>query len=220
MKNIDTAVQEIQNVISRTLQRLPKDIDPPVVTKSNPEDNPIIWLSVSSATMPRPALMSLVRDQIKDKFSSATGVGEVMMGGYVDPSLRVWLSSEKLKKYYLTVSDIFNTIQLEHTERPSGRIENLEKEINIRTMGEAPTAEEFGKLVISKRGGAPNYNPIRLNQVARIEDGLNDVRSKSRVMGVSAVGLGIKKQRGTNAVAVAKAVKERLEDVKRFCPKM
>jgi hydrophobe/amphiphile efflux-1 (HAE1) family protein len=218
-KNIDTAVQEIQNVISRTLQRLPKDIDPPVVTKSNPEDNPIIWLSVSSATMPRPALMSLVRDQIKDKFSSATGVGEVMMGGYVDPSLRVWLSSEKLKKYYLTVSDIFNTIQLEHTERPSGRIENLEKEINIRTMGEAPTAEEFGKLVISKRGGAPNYNPIRLNQVARIEDGLNDVRSKSRVMGVSAVGLGIKKQRGTNAVAVAKAVKERLEDVKKILPK-
>ena len=218
-KNIDTAVQEIQNVISRTLQRLPKDLDPPVVTKSNPEDNPIIWLSVSSATMPRPALMSLVRDQIKDKFSSATGVGEVMMGGYVDPSLRVWLSTEKLKKYYLTVSDIFNTIQLEHTERPSGRIENLEKEINIRTMGEAPTAEEFGKLVISKRGGAPNYNPIRLNQVARIEDGLNDVRSKSRVMGISAVGLGIKKQRGTNAVAVAKAIKERLEDVKKILPK-
>ena len=169
--------------------------------------------------MPRPALMSLVRDQIKDKFSSATGVGEVMMGGYVDPSLRVWLSSKKLKDYYLTVGDIFNTIQLEHSERPSGRIENLEKEINIRTMGEAPTAEEFGKLVISKRGGSPNYNPIRLNQVARIEDGLNDVRSKSRVMGVSAVGLGIRKQRGTNAVAVAKAVKERLEEVKKILPK-
>ena len=218
-KNIDVAVQEIQNVISRTLQRLPKELDPPVVTKSNPEDNPIIWLSVSSATMPRPALMSLVRDQIKDKFSSATGVGEVMMGGYVDPSLRVWLSSKKLKDYYLTVGDIFNTIQLEHSERPSGRIENLEKEINIRTMGEAPTAEEFGKLVISKRGGSPNYNPIRLNQVARIEDGLNDVRSKSRVMGVSAVGLGIRKQRGTNAVAVAKAVKERLEEVKKILPK-
>lgn len=218
-KNIDVAVQEIQNVISRTLQRLPKELDPPVVTKSNPEDNPIIWLSVSSATMPRPALMSLVRDQIKDKFSSATGVGEVMMGGYVDPSLRVWLSSKKLKDYYLTVGDIFNTIQLEHSERPSGRIENLEKEINIRTMGEAPTAEEFGKLVISKRGGSPNYNPIRLNQVARIEDGLNDVRSKSRVMGVSAVGLGIRKQRGTNAVAVAKAVKERLEEVKKILPR-
>jgi hydrophobe/amphiphile efflux-1 (HAE1) family protein len=218
-KNIDTAVQEIQNVISRTLQRLPKDLDPPVVSKSNPEDNPIVWLSVSSATMPRPALMSLVRDQIKDKFSSATGVGEVMMGGYVDPSLRVWLSSEKLKQYYLTVSDIFNTIQLEHSELPSGRIENQEKEINIRTMGEAPTAEEFGNLVISKRGGAPNYNPIRLNQVARIEDGLNDVRSKSRVMGVSAVGLGIRKQRGTNAVAVAKAVKQRLEEVKKILPK-
>ncbi|MEI7441748.1 MAG: efflux RND transporter permease subunit, partial [bacterium] len=73
--------------------------------------------------------------------------------------------------------------------------------------------------VISKRGGAPNYNPIRLNQVARIEDGLNDVRSKSRVMGVSAVGLGIRKQRGTNAVAVAKAVKERLEEVKKILPK-
>ena len=217
-KNIDIAVQEIQAVISRTTKKLPEGIDPPVVSKSNPEDQPILIMSVSSSKMDKKALMTLIRDRIQDRFTTIEGVSEVNMMGYLDPNLRVWLSTEKLDQKELTTTDIVNAIQTEHAEMPSGRIEGQEKEFNIRTMGEAPTPEEFGKIVINRRGGSVNYSPIMLSDVAKVEDSLEDQRRISRVGGVPAVGLGIKKQRGSNAVQVAKAVKAKIEELKKTLP--
>ncbi len=217
-RDIDAAAQEIQNVISRVQRRLPKDIDPPVVQKSNPEDSPILWLAVSSDKLNQQQLMTLVRDQVKDRFSTLPGVGEVFLGGYVDPTLRVWLSSSKMRDLSFTANDIITTIQQEHTELPGGRIEIANKELTLRTMGEAPTAEKFGQLTINRRGGAPNYRPISLNQVAQVEDGLADIRRISRSGGKIAVGLGIKKQAGANAVAVAHAAKAQMEEVAKQLP--
>ena len=217
-KNNDIAVQEIQSALSQVMRRLPKEIDAPVVRKSNPEDQPILWLAVSSSTLNEQELMTLVRDQVKDRFSTVEGVGEVFLGGYVDPSLRVWLSADKLNRFALTSGDILTTIQQEHAELPSGRIETAEKEFNIRTMGEAPTPEQFGEINISRRGGAPNYRPIKLSEVATIEDGLSDIRRRSRTQGKPAVGLGIKKQPGSNAVAVAQAAKVRMAEVAQYLP--
>ncbi len=218
-KNIDVAVQEVQTRMAQVQRRLPEDVEPPVVSKTNPEDQPIMWLSVSNSSMQTNEFMAFVRDHLKDQFSTVSGVGEVFLGGYVDPSLRVWVSGKKLSQYYLTVDDITSTILSEHSELPAGRIETREKEFNIRTLGEAKSVEEFGKIVINRRGGAPNYSPIYLDQVAEIEDGLADVRRKSRVMGKPAVGLGIRKQRGSNAVEVGKAVMKKMEEVKPQLPK-
>lgn len=212
-KNIDTAVQEIQTKLAQVQRRLPKEVDPPTVSKSNPEDQPILWLAVTTDRLKEQELMTLVRDQVKDKFSTIEGVAEVFMSGYVDPSLRVWIDAEKLNRYEFAVTDVMNTIQQEHSELPAGRIEMPDKELNIRTMGEAPTAEQFGKIVINRRGGAPNFSPISLDQVAKIEDGLADVRRRSRSMGKPAVGLGIRKQRGANSVQVAHQAKERMQEV-------
>lgn len=217
-KNIDTAVQEIQTVISRITKKLPKDIDPPVVTKSNPEDQPILIMTASSAKMDKKDLMTLVRDRIQDRFTTIEGVGEVSLMGYLEPNLRVWLSTEELNRKELTITDIVSAIQTEHSEQPSGRIEGLDKEFNIRTMGEAPTPEEFSKIVIARRGGSVNYSPIMLKDVAKVEDSLEDSRRISRVGGASAVGLGIKKQRGSNAVQVAKAVKTRILELQKTLP--
>ncbi len=217
-KDIDTAVQEIQTVLSRITKKLPKDIDAPVVTKSNPEDQPILIMTVSSATMDKRDLMTLIRDRIQDRFTTVDGVGEVNMMGYLEPNLRVWLSTEKLNMKELTITDIVNAIQTEHTEQPSGRIEGTDKEFNIRTMGEAPTPEEFGKIVMAKRGGSVNYSPIMLRDVSTIEDSLEDSRRISRVSGAMAVGLGIKKQRGSNAVQVAQAVKVRIAELQKTLP--
>jgi len=217
-KNIDVAVQEVQTILGQVARRLPKELDPPSIRKTNPEDQPILWLAVSSSKMQQRDLMVLVRDQVKDRFSTISGVGEVHMGGYVDPALRVWLSAKKLDDYVLTVSDVLNTIQQEHSEQPSGRIESPERELNIRTMGEAPSAAEFSRLTINKRGGSPNFAPIQLGKIAQIEDGLADVRRKTRSNGMAAIGLGIKKQRGANAVEVAKLVKERMAEVQSILP--
>ncbi|MBI2519176.1 MAG: efflux RND transporter permease subunit [Bdellovibrio sp.] len=217
-KNIDTAVQEIQTVVSRATRTLPKDINPPIITKSNPEDQPILWLSVSSSKMSKNELMAYVRDNIQDKFSTVEGVGEIHLGGFVDPNLRVWVSGGKLAEKDLAITDIINAIQSEHSEQPSGLLEGREKIFNVRTMGEAPTPEEFGKIIIGRRGGSINYNPIKLSEVATVEDGLADQFRITRVNNAPAVGIGIKKQRGANSVEIAKAVKAKITALKPTLP--
>ncbi|MEK9145987.1 MAG: efflux RND transporter permease subunit, partial [Elusimicrobiota bacterium] len=120
--------------------------------------------------------------------------------------------------YQLTVTDVIAAIQREHVEMPGGRIETGTQELSVRAMGEAASVEEFGKIQITRRGGQPIYTPIYLSQVATVEDGLADVRRISRIMGETAVGLGIKKQRGANEVEVARRVKERMAEVQQELP--
>jgi hydrophobe/amphiphile efflux-1 (HAE1) family protein len=211
-RDIDSAVQDIQAKLARAQRELPLGTEPPVVTKNNPEDNPILWLSVVSERLSPPELMAYVRDTLQPRFQTVEGVADITLGGYVDPELRVWVSQRKLDRYALGVGDVIGAIRTEHAEPPSGRIEDPLREYNVRTMGEARTPEEFGRITINRRGGGPNFAPISLDKVARVEDGLADVRRMSRAMGQNAVGLGIRKQRGVNAVAVGQAVKRRLAE--------
>lgn len=217
-KDIDVAVQEIQTRIAQAQRKLPEEIEPPIVTKQNPEDRPILWLSVRSTSLSTRELMEFVRDRLRDRFSTLPGVADVNLGGYLEPNLRVWVSSEKLRQYALTVDDVMGTIQREHNELPAGRIETPEKEIGVRMLGEASTVEEFGRLLIQTRGGAPSWRPILLSEVADIEDSLEDVRRRSRTVGEPSVGIGIIKQRGANAVAVAEAAKRRLAELESELP--
>ncbi len=216
-RKIDFAVQEVQSKIAQAQRLLPKDIDPPIVTKANPTQQPITWLALTGE---RPAreLMAFVQDHLKDKFSTVAGVGDIALGGFVAPALRVWVDADKLLAKELTVDDVINTIQSEHSELPAGRIETQLKEQNVRAMGEAKTAEEFGNIAITKRNGQPVYAPIYLKDVATIEDGLDDVRRISRSDGKSAVGLGIRKQVGSNEVEVSKGVKKKLAEVRQQLP--
>jgi hydrophobe/amphiphile efflux-1 (HAE1) family protein len=217
-KNTDVAVQEIQTALGRIQKRLPSTMDPPTLRKTNPESNPVLWLAVTSDTMKPKELMTLVRDQVQDRFSTLTGVGEITLGGYVDPNLRVWLSSDKLNEYQLTASDVVNAINREHSEKPGGRIETDVKEFNIRAMGEAPSVKEFENITISRRGGALSFLPIPLKSIAKVEESTADVRSISRSQGKVAVGLGIRKQPGANTVAVAQAIKAKLKEVQTQLP--
>src|SRR5690606_7164745 len=114
--------------------------------------------------------------------------------------------------------DVINTVRMEHAELPSGRISNNVREVNLRTLGEAPTVEQFRKIAITQRGGSTNFRPIPLEDVAQIEDGIEELRRKTRVNGMSAVGVGIRKQRGSNAVEVAHKVKERVQEIQATLP--
>jgi HAE1 family hydrophobic/amphiphilic exporter-1 len=197
--------------------RLPNEIDPPTVTKTNPEDQPIMWIGVSG-DKPLREMMEYVRDHLKDQFQTISGVGEVFMGGFLEPNLRVWLDQKKLAAYELTVNDVIDAIERQHVEMPAGYIETPEKEYNVRALGEAPTADEFGNIVILNRGGMPIYKPIYLKEVAKVEEGLSDFRRMSRVQGETAIGLGMRKQRGANAVAVAKLVRKKVDDLQKLLP--
>ncbi len=217
-RDIADALQEVQNKVAAAQRYLPTDIEPPVVSKTNPEDQPILWMSVTSDRHEPRELMRYVKDTLKDRFSSVTGVGEITFGGYVDPNLRVWVTGEALHRYDLAVTDVLNAIKSEHSELPAGQITSERKEYDVRTLGEVKTAAEFGHIVINQRGGQPIYTRILLEQVAEIEDGLDDIRRISRANGERGVGIGIRKQRGSNTVAVAHGVKERMAAVAKQLP--
>lgn len=215
--DIDDAMQEVQAKVSQAARNLPKEIDPPVVTKTNPEDQPIIWIALSG-DRPVADLMNYTNDVLRDQLSIIEGVGEVNMGGYVDPALRVWLDSDKMDALQLTVTDVLSAISAQHAEQPAGYIDTGKKELNVRVLGEAPTPEAFSRIVIAGRGGAAIWRTYHIGDVAKVEDGLADVRRVTRNWGRRAVGLGINKQRGSNAVATAKRVKARLEEIKKNLP--
>ncbi len=217
-RDIDVALQEVQTKIAQAQRNLPNEIDPPVVTKSNPEDQPIMWIGLSGERSQKD-MMEYTKDFIKDQFTTVPGVGEVILGGYLEPNLRVWVNSDEMQLRELTVNDVISAIQTEHQEVPAGRIETGKEELNVRVMGEANSVDEFKKIIIPGRRGSPIWQTFRIGDVAEVEDGLADIRRISRVNGKPAVGLGIRKQRGSNAVQVAKAVKARMAELQKTLPK-
>ncbi|HAM36463.1 MAG TPA: AcrB/AcrD/AcrF family protein [Elusimicrobia bacterium] len=217
-RNIDVAMQEVQSKISQAQRNLPRDMDPVTITKSNPEDQPIVRVALSGER-PLKDLMSFTHDYLKDKFTTLAGVGDVDMGGFVDPNLRIWIDIDKLNAKQLAVEDVMNTVRNQHAEMPAGYISSGRRELNVRVMGEAVSPEAFANLVITGRGGAPIWRTFRIKDVAEVEDGLNDIRRIAHSNGKISVGLGIMKQRGSNAVAVARAVRVRVAELQKTLPR-
>ncbi|NDD67187.1 efflux RND transporter permease subunit, partial [bacterium] len=208
--NIDTAVQDIQVALARIQRQLPREADPPIVRKTNPEDRPILWVSVASDTLSRADLMAYVKDYIRPRFSTIPGVAAIQLGGYVEPAMMIWANPRVLQSYQLTLGDLIGSVQAEHLELPAGQLETPRQDIQVRLMGEANTPEALAALPLSRRGGSLNFRPIPLGAVATVAPGLSNERTIARSMGKVAVGLGFNKQRGSNAVAVGDAIKARL----------
>jgi HAE1 family hydrophobic/amphiphilic exporter-1 len=216
-RDIDVALQEVQTKIAQAQRRLPRDIDPPVVNKTNPEDQPIMWIALSG-DRPIKEMMLYAENHLKDRFQTINGVGEVFLGGLLARNLRVWLDAEAMARKQITAEDVLAAIGREHAEVPAGQLETATKEFTVRTLGEISDPAEFGKLLITQRGGERINIPIPLKDVARIEDGLEDVRRIARAQLERAIGMGIRKQRGSNAVAVATRVLKRLHEEQKFLP--
>jgi hydrophobe/amphiphile efflux-1 (HAE1) family protein len=212
-RDVDAALQDVQTRIAQTQQRLPRDLDPPVVSKTNPEDNPILWIGISGPYS-RQFLADFARYTIKERLQTIPGVGEVTLGGYLERNVRIWVDAQKLDSYGVTVIDVIEALQKEHVELPAGRLEASGREINVRVMGEALDLAALRSIVIAKIGSSS----IHLEDVALVEDGFEDVRRMARVNGQPAQGLGVRKQRGANAVAVAKAIKTMIADLQGSLP--
>ena len=216
-RNVDAALTEVQSKLSNV--ELPSGADPATIVKSNPEDQPIVLLSASSPKRDLHALTEFLELNVVDQLKILPGVGEVTLAGYQQRNLRVWVDNNKLKPLQLTILDIKNALSSEQVEEAAGYLENSQNEMNVRTMGEGVSAEEVGNLRIKKRGGEEIYNSnIRIKDVARVEDGLDDIRHMAVINGKIGIGIGIKKQHGTNSVAVAKAVNDRLAELKKTLP--
>jgi multidrug efflux pump len=212
-RNIDAALQDVQTRVAQAARRLPRDIDPPIINKNNPEDQPILWMSLSGSRPPV-EMADYVRNVLRPQFQTIEGVGEVFIGGYRERNIRVWFDATRLEAQGLTVQDVIRAIESEHLEVPAGRIETPQREMNVRAEGEAIDVEAFRDLIVMFRAGTP----VKLRDVAVVEDGLEDRRRMARAQGQPSLGFGIRKLRGANAVAVGEAVKARIEVLKPQLP--
>jgi multidrug efflux pump len=212
-RNVDLALQDVQAKVFQAQRQLPKDIDPPVISKSNPEDQSIMMISLAGPFPPR-VLSDYIQYSLKEKLQTIPGVGEVSLMGVLDRNVRVWLDASRLDERGITVQDVIAALQREHVELPAGRLETSGREVNVRVLGEALDLDTLRHIVIREANGAPIY----ISDVALVEDGFDDVRRFARVDGYPAQGIGVRKQRGSNAVAVARSVRAALTDFQQTLP--
>jgi len=212
-RSIDFAIQDVQAKVSQATRSLPRDVNPPTISKSNPEDNPIMMIALSGP-FPQRILTDYLQYTLKEKLQTIPGVGEISLMGVQDRNVRIWLDATKLDERGLTVRDVISALQREHVELPAGRLETPGREVNVRVLGEAIDIDTLQKIVVRESNGSPIY----IGDVALVEDGFDDLRRLSSVNGVRAQGISLKKQRGSNAVAVAKAARGALADFQKTMP--
>jgi multidrug efflux pump subunit AcrB len=212
-RDIDAAMQDVQNAVSAAMNRLPKDIDPPIISKVNFNKFPVIWLSVHG-DKPLQLLNDIVDTHLKQQIETIPGCGGVMYGGLRPRNMRIWLDGEKLQAYNLDALDVSRAMRNEHVEKPAGYIQSRWRELNVRVMGEARTPEDFARIVVAKRGN----EMVRLGDVAVIEDGLADRRNFARFNQRPNVGVGVMRATGANVVQVCDEVKRRLPLLRKGLP--
>lgn len=219
-QDINAALLQVQTKLSQAQKNLPQTIDPPIITKTNPNDQPIMWTAIYSPQGQTLRNLSLfVRDHLKNLLTTIPGVGDLSLGGFVDPQMRVWLNPKKMQQFNVSSQDIIDAINNEHQLAPTGYQEKGDKETYVRVRSEFKNAEECEKLFIPARQGDPNYAPVRIGNVAKCEEGTDEIRRISRYNSIGpAIGLGIIKQHGTNAVAIGDSVKEKLKTIKDALP--
>ncbi|GMU65041.1 MAG: acriflavin resistance protein [Acidobacteriota bacterium] len=212
-RDVDLALQDVATKIQQVQRRLPREIDPPVISKTNPEDQPIMWVGLSGP-FPRQVLADYSRYRVKERLQTIPGVGEITEGGSLERNVRIWVDALALDAKGLTVTDIISALQRQHVELPAGRIEVTGREVSVRVLGEAVDLDTLRAIVVRDVEGSPIY----LSDVALVEDGFEDERRFARANGEPAQGLGIRKQRGANAVAVGRAVKAAIAEIQETLP--
>ncbi len=212
-QNIDIAAQDIRDKISLANRYLPKNTDPPVISKVDIAAHPIIWISVSG-NFPRKYL-GLVSDELfKPRFETLRGVGGIVIGGFQEREMRIWLDARKMEAYHITSDDVEAAILNKNVELPGGRIESPTRELTVKTMGELKSADDFNKLIISYLNGST----IRLQDIGFAEDGVEDKRSVGRFQGINSIGLGIIARSGANQVDVCNRVKDTMRKLRKISP--
>lgn len=215
-RNVDVVLQEVQTALSR--MRWPPGVDPATIRKQNPEEDPIIILSVFGEA-PLREMINWTENYLLDQVRFLPGVGEVSIGGFSQRNLRIWVDTKKLESLYLTLNDVVAAINTQHLESAAGQFTEGERELRVRWLGEASDVNQVANIQILRRGGQRIFDrDIFIKDVARVEDGLSDIRRTARVDGRQAVSIIVRKQRGTNEVTVANEVREKLDNIKSGFP--
>jgi hydrophobic/amphiphilic exporter-1 (mainly G- bacteria), HAE1 family len=213
-RDIDSAAQDVQTAISQAMRRLPEGVDPPTLRKVNPADFTIIFLAVSAKTMPVQQLHEFAETNIAQRLSSINGVAQVIVFGAQKYAVRVYVNPEALSKRGLGLDRIVSAIQNANSNLPSGVLQGSARSFTVKSSGKLERASGFNDLIVAYQDGMP----VRLSDIGRAEDGIENARVKSWLNGERNIGLGVFRQPGANTVEVVRRVRELLPEIEREAP--
>jgi hydrophobe/amphiphile efflux-1 (HAE1) family protein len=211
--DLDIAAQNVRDKVALARRELPVEVDPPVVSTFNPNEQPVLWIPFEIGR-PVVEVSEFLKRQVSPYLETIPGVAGVAMFGQRDRNIRIWLDGDQLRARGLSAIDVFDALRREHVEAPGGRVESRRVDYSVKTDAEFRSVPELETLVVANVGGAP----VLLRDVARLEDGSEDVSTIARYNGEPTVGIGIIKQSGGNTVGVVDEVLRRLGELQSILP--
>ena len=212
--NLETAANDVRDKVSRAQRFLPRDCDPPTVSKADADAMPILMVAIQSDSRSLLELSEIADLTVKEQLQTIPDVSSVQIWGEKRYSMRIWLDPVKMAAYGITPVDIKNTITSENVELPSGSIEGNSVELTLRTMGQMHTAQEFNNIILKEKDG----NIVRISDVGHAELGPADIKSYMKMNGVPMVGVVVVPQPGANHIEIADAVYLRMEQMQKDLP--
>ena len=213
-RNVDDAAQDLRSKLEGIRRNLPEDIDPPLVQKLDPSAQPIVSLALSSATLAPVQLTTLAEETIRRRLEAVPGVGDVQVSGGAAREVRVNLLPDRLQALGVTVPEVTAALARQNLEVPAGRVRRGTSEQLVRVAGRITSPAQFGDVIVATRNGGP----VRVRDLARVEDGSPEERSLALLDGKRAISINILKVSGANTVAVADGVKAALGRIQTGLP--
>ncbi len=211
---IEAAANDVRDKVSGALNRLPPDVDPPVVEKADADSSPIIFLTVRSDKRDLLEISRIAEIYFKERLQTIPGVSSVQIWGQRRYSMRLWMDPIKLASLKLAPSDVLQALNRENVELPSGRVEGQNTELTVRTMGRLNTEEDFNNLIIKEDGD----NVVRFNDVGYAQLGAENERTILRRDGIPGCALAIVAQPGANNIDIADRLYKKLDQIQRDLP--
>jgi multidrug efflux pump len=212
--DMETAANDVRDKVAQAQRYLPRDCDPPTVSKADADASPILMVAVQSSTRSLLELSEIAELTFKEQLQTISGVSAVQIWGEKRYAMRIWLDPEKLAGYQMTPLDVRNAILRENVELPAGSIEGNTTELTIRALGLMTTPQEFNNLILRQTGD----QIVRVSDIARAELGPEELRGILRMNGVPTVATVIIPQPGANHIEIADEVYDRLEFIKKDLP--
>ena len=212
--DLETAANDVRDKVSRAQRYLPRDCDPPTVSKADADASPILMVAIQSPSRSLLELSEIADLTVKEQLQTISDVSSVSIWGEKRYSMRIWLDPTKMAGYGITPVDIKTAMDNENIELPSGSIEGNTMELTLRTMGQMHSADEFNNVVLKEVNG----RVIRLSDVGYAELGAADIKSYMKMNGVPMVGVVVIPQPGANHIEIADAVYERMEQMRKDLP--
>ena len=213
-RSADSAANDVRDKVNNVLRDLPRGIDAPIVSKVDPQASPVLLISLRSS-LPIRETTEVADKSVRRQIESISGVGQVQIVGGRLRQIHVWLNPMLLRAQNLSAIDVQRALASQNLTTPGGSIETGPQTITLRVAGRVQSVEDIGRIVVREDQG----HVVRIGDVARVEDGQEDVKSLASYDGEPTVMLSVRKQSGTNTVAVVDQVMKRLDEVRRTLPK-